>query len=152
MLIEINGKYIYNLMLDGVVVYVGQTTNITHRLFSHKNDKGKIYDSVKLFLISEDQCLSTAEFAQIIKHKPKLNKTLPSLSYAVYRQRVDKISECIKDVGLDVTDFYDTNNPDMTKELNGKTYSLWAKKGFEDEFQQLQDMCNGLEDRLNEKT
>ena len=37
----------------------------------------------------------------------------------------------------------------MLIEINGKTYSLWAKKGFEDEFQQLEDMCNGLEDRLS---
>jgi hypothetical protein len=142
MIIEINSKYIYNLILDGVVVYVGQTTNIINRIFSHKADKGKIYDSVRLYPLSDDECLSTAEFIQIVKHTPILNKTLPSLSYVVYRQRVDKISECIKDIGLDVNDFYDTNKPDMTQTLNGHDYHLWAKKGFEDKFTQLEDRLN----------
>jgi hypothetical protein len=148
MIIDNNGRYVYYLILEGTVVYVGQTTNVIQRIFTHKSDKGKTYDSFMLLPISSDMGLLESEFIEIVKHKPKLNKALPVLSCAVYEQRVKQISACIKDVGLLPSDFYDENNPDMIISMNGKDYKLWAKKGFESQFKQLEDMCNGLEGKL----
>jgi len=147
MIIDNKGRYIYYLILDGTVVYIGQTTNVTQRIFTHKSDKGKIYDSFKLLSVSSDMGLSESEFIEIVKHKPVLNKSLPNLSFAVYEQRVKQISDCIKDVGLDAGDFYNKDKPDMSIDLNGKVYRLWAKKGFESQFERL--LCsidNGLPD------
>ena len=145
MIIDNNGRYVYYLILDGAVVYVGQTTNVIQRMFTHKSDKGKIYDSFMLLPVSGDMGLLESEFIEIVKHKPILNKTLPALPFAVYEQRVKQISTCIKDVGLTPSDFYDENNPDMVISMNGKDYKLWAKKGFESQFKQLECICNGLE-------
>ena len=62
MIIDNNGRYVYYLILDGTVVYVGQTTNVTQRMFTHKSDKGKIYDSFMLLPVSGDMGLLESEF------------------------------------------------------------------------------------------
>jgi hypothetical protein len=145
---NVNGWYIYFLKDDGVIVYVGQTKTIIARMHSHKNDKDKSFDSIEFFEFTEGTDLSVEEFKSILKHQPKYNKQLPPLSFAVSKNRIEKINLCLEDSGI-AFEKYDENDPDLVCTLDGVTYKLWAKRGKEAQFFScLSGMCNGLESKL----
>ncbi len=78
-------SFIYFLVSDGEVVYVGQTRNGTARPFMHKYDKelDKVY-----ILTCEPEMLDDAEDKYIMKYKPKHNHLLNSnLYYSLSRTR-----------------------------------------------------------------
>lgn len=135
MRIKSNGFYVYKLISRGVVVYVGQTRTLVQRLFTHKSDKGKLYDEIELTEVNFEEDLSLEEFKLIMNLKPKYNKDLPLIPYSFRKSRVVDIISGLEDSGIDSKDYYDIDNPDLTIKLNGKTFELWAKKGFKKEFE-----------------
>lgn len=62
---------IYLLYQQNVVIYVGQTTNLLHRIKEHRR---KQYDKVMVVWCAESQ-MDILEGYYIDKYKPKLNKT-----------------------------------------------------------------------------
>ena len=68
------GSCVYCLYLDGNVVYVGQTINLTTRLTNHKASRD--FDSFSFFSCSIDD-LDTLEAIKIVELSPPENKTLP---------------------------------------------------------------------------
>ena len=81
--IPVNYKnFIYFLLKDGIVVYVGQTTQGLIRPFTHKD---KDYDEMKIILCDEKE-LDIIEGKYIAKYKPIYNKAISS-SYRLYRAR-----------------------------------------------------------------
>lgn len=64
---------IYHLVKDNEVVYVGQTTNLLQRLAAHIRDKQ--FDAVNYREVPFDD-LDAEEFADIIKHQPRLNSPI----------------------------------------------------------------------------
>ena len=84
---------IYYLMDDGVVIYVGQSTNIRSRLSIHFNNR--IFDDfVSIPCAALD--LPSMEAMHIILHKPKLNRELPITgSYITKRNALSHIRTSI---------------------------------------------------------
>ena len=70
------GGRVYFLMLDGVVIYVGQTMHLTERITCHVND-GKVFDEVSSFEV--DEHLLIVEAFNIRHHQPELNICRPSV-------------------------------------------------------------------------
>jgi excinuclease UvrABC nuclease subunit len=71
---------IYKLYSGGVCVYVGQSKCIRNRVSSHIYNGKVRFDAVD-YLECDESELSVIEATEIIKLKPKYNKTIPS-SYA----------------------------------------------------------------------
>jgi len=132
MRINLNKQHIYFLIKSGKIVYVGQSRSIIQRIFTHSSEKCKSYDSVEIYEHEGD--LDLEEFKQIAKHKPKLNKSMPALDFALRTSRVNEIEKCLLDAGINPKEYYDTQRPDFSIKLNDKYYHLWAKKGLEDKF------------------
>ena len=64
--------YIYFLLVEAKIIYIGQTTNLLSRIASHQKDK--IFDHIACFKTSKNDLL-TIETVNIQFHKPKLNKS-----------------------------------------------------------------------------
>lgn len=81
--------FIYFLLKDNVVVYVGQTKQGLIRPLIHKD---KDFDTIKIIYCSEKE-LDNFEDKYITKYKPKYNKTVnQATNYSLYRAR-NKIRE-----------------------------------------------------------
>jgi len=79
-----NKIFVYFLLYNGEVVYVGQTKNGLSRPFSHKN---KIFDEVKIIYCNEED-LDAIEKKYILKYSGKYNKELSYMvSYTMTRVR-----------------------------------------------------------------
>ena len=87
------GNYIYFLLKDNVVVYVGQTTQGVQRIFAHCNDK--VFDSFNMIECSKKK-LDETEAYYITKFNPKYNIQLPnndtylSINQIKNNYRIDK--------------------------------------------------------------
>lgn len=64
---------VYVLCLEGDIIYIGQSTNVTARLREHRR-KGKVFDCVYVRYCAEAE-LDRIEVSMIRKHKPKNNIT-----------------------------------------------------------------------------
>jgi len=69
------GNYIYFLLKDNQVVYVGQTKKGVKRIFEHCSDK--VFDSYTMIECSVSK-LNETEAYYITKFNPKYNKLLPN--------------------------------------------------------------------------
>lgn len=69
-----NIGFIYFLIKQKEIVYVGQTINLLNRIKSHKKEKD--FDSYA-FVEVDEYDLDEMELAYIIEFKPELNKNLP---------------------------------------------------------------------------
>lgn len=67
--------FIYHLILDGKIVYVGRTTNLKSRLAAH-HAFGKKFDSARFYHVPADNA-GNAEASDIMTIKPPLNKSIP---------------------------------------------------------------------------
>lgn len=81
--------FIYFLIKEREVVYVGKTTKGILRPLSHTN---KIYDEIKIIYCEEDE-LDTLENKYIIKYKPIYNKEINHNELYSLNQIVLKIKE-----------------------------------------------------------
>ena len=85
---KLSEYYVYVLVNNGSVVYVGQTSNIETRLLAH--EKTKEFDSY--FSIECDRkYLSAFEAELIVKLNPILNSTLPSQVKYITKSGASKI-------------------------------------------------------------
>ena len=66
------GCFIYALIHEGEIVYIGQTRDIDKRMFSHKNDKGKVFDSYYVEAV-DSSCIDEVETFLIFVNSPKYN-------------------------------------------------------------------------------
>lgn len=132
MIIKNDQYFVYKLLQDRKVVYVGQSTNIFSRIYQHQMDKSKVFDSVETI-----ECLKCnideMEFAYICRFSPKLNKDLPTIPYSVRDTAAKSYNKCISNNVVAEVGF-DLKSPDFRVTLGGKAYGLWAKKGEEEEF------------------
>lgn len=80
-------SFIYFLIQDGIVVYVGQTKNGLIRPFSHQNKK---YNELRIILTDEEK-LDLVEDEYILKYMPIYNKKVNTM-YNMKTAR-DKIRE-----------------------------------------------------------
>lgn len=76
LIFNLEPKYllVYQLLLDGEIVYVGKTNNIHNRLFSHSKDKA--FDKVLLAKCEDELSQSMLENTLIELIRPPLNKSL----------------------------------------------------------------------------
>lgn len=80
---------IYVLLLDGVIVYVGQTVNLPARLAQHA--KNKEFDAHWSTQVAREE-MSSAEAAHIVALNPRLNSTLPpNMEYMLHPAAVSLI-------------------------------------------------------------
>ena len=68
-------KFIYFLIMDKVVVYIGQTTSLELRISKHNND-GKKFEDFNYIECHPDEA-NQLEAENIVKYNPKYNFTLP---------------------------------------------------------------------------
>lgn len=65
---------IYKLFNKGDLVYIGSTINLNNRAKDHRN-AGKVFDEVKIALVSEKEKLILENYL-ILQEQPPLNKTV----------------------------------------------------------------------------
>ena len=70
----IEKKFIYFLKMDGVVVYIGQSSSLESRLRKHSRDK-QFDDFDYIECLPEDA--NNLEAENIVRHNPKYNWNLP---------------------------------------------------------------------------
>ena len=124
--------FVYKLLEDNEVVYVGQTSNIFSRIYQHQIDKNKEFNSVEVIECAKHD-VDEMEFAYICRFSPKLNKDLPTVSYSVRDTAAKAYNRCISN-NIVAERGFDLKTPDFKVTLGGKAYGLWAKKGEEGEF------------------
>lgn len=79
--IEVN-SYVYFLLFENKVIYIGQTTDILMRISTHKKDK--TFDQIACFIIPQSDLL-TIETMNIQYYKPKLNKSFINFNLELFR-------------------------------------------------------------------
>lgn len=128
---------IYFLLLDGVVVYVGQSTNYLARIAQHKQEKTKNFNSFKVCELPYGADVNFAEFVEIANRKPVYNCSLPALDFLLTASDIKKMCE-------ETQRTFDLENPDYRILMPKAVYSYWKMGGFESMYSEL-DMCRGLE-------
>ncbi len=145
------GRFIYYLVNDGVVVYVGQTSNLPSRAVGHQSSS-KSFDKVTFLKIAEGVDLNDAEFIQILTHKPKYNCSLPESSMFVGKTTISSLQ--LKESRISGTECccgYDLENPDVIVTINGKSRELWVDRtirNYECRKHQIINFVNKLIDEL----
>jgi len=64
--------FIYALFLNGGVIYIGRTKNITNRLYTHKREK--TFDEIAFFCVFSPVEANRVERELIKKYEPYYNK------------------------------------------------------------------------------
>lgn len=117
-------NYVYFLLSQGVVVYVGKTTNINQRILSHISKGEKSFDDVRFIVCASPVEAEQREVANIIHHDPVYNGPMLDLRLTGLRamegmvKQLDKkprrkpLREKIKLIG----------NPDDWVEFRGALY------------------------------
>ena len=118
--------FIYYLIKNNEVVYIGQTVSLEPRIAKHKRDKD--FDEVRFVGVSAAVSLNDAEFSQIITHKPALNITLPEVSYLVSAAHVTRVIAKENKLDEEVGTGYSLGNPDISIDLNGNVRSYWVNR------------------------
>lgn len=80
--------FVYLLLLNDEVVYVGQTTQGLARPFSHINSKE--FDEVRV-IGCQTESLNMVEAAMIAYHKPYYNNSIPGNSILVGKETLKKM-------------------------------------------------------------
>ncbi len=123
----VNG-FIYHLLCDGVVVYVGQTksqSGVFTRASTHTTN-GKCFDSIKSYAV-HDFDINERETDDIIRLNPKYNKVISSSKNYIKKQSaLDKIASAIK-------------SKSSINKLNGCVY--YDTKTIEKIIKLITDMC-----------
>jgi len=78
---DLIGVYIYKLISNDNIVYIGQTSQLKKRIQNHI--KYKEFDRIEVELTTKDLA-SNREAELIIKHKPMYNKSLPANSSFIH--------------------------------------------------------------------
>lgn len=115
---QYGNSFIYFLIKDNDVVYVGQTRNGLYRPFSHHD---KDFDEVRIIICEESE-LDEAEDAMIKKYTPKYNRQMnPNINISLKRIRdkirvrfgpssykITELRKTLKKLGIEAkTDIYD---------------------------------------------
>lgn len=113
---------IYKLFYKGDLVYIGSTINLSNRAKDHKNS-GKVFDEVKIALVSEKDKLKLENYL-ILEEQPPLNKSVD-------------LGLAKKWKGIIPT----FKNPlDINATLIPSTYLEYDKRGYKDKFY----LCKGI--------
>ncbi len=126
---------IYFLLLDGAVVYVGQSSNWPARIGQHKANKSKNFDSFKVCELPYGANVNFSEFYEIAKRKPIYNLSMPCLDFLL---TLSDITELNKDSNV-----IDVDSPDYTVLMPNRVLKYWKMGGF-DSYYKLLDECEGI--------
>ena len=121
---------VYELFLDGELVYVGQSTELPNRILTHLKSGGVNFDSFDVTFCNEDE-LNDIEATYIIERQPKKNKSVPPNAVYVSEASINKqIYDYIKSKieGLDTV--YTTN-------LGKTSRSRYVKRPSQDYIRQI---------------
>lgn len=69
---QVQRYHVYKLLLDNVVVYVGQSTKPLNRVYAHSKDKN--FSSVQIATLGDKSSALQFEAMEIDRYKPKYNK------------------------------------------------------------------------------
>jgi uncharacterized secreted protein with C-terminal beta-propeller domain len=120
--------FIYHLISNGVVVYVGQTATqggVFTRASTHTTN-GKVFDAIESYSV-HDVDVDEQETSDIMRLNPKYNKVISSSKNYIKKQSaMDKISSAIKEKS-------------SVNKLNGNVY--YDTKTIEKIIKLITDMC-----------
>ena len=133
-----NKCFIYFLIKDEVVVYVGQTQKGLIRPFAHQYDKE--YDEIKI-IYCEQKELDMLEDKYIKKYQPIYNKTVNlAMNYSLHRAR-DKIRKMFNN-----NCFY---LPELKKIIKKLNINIYQNNGISyitiDDFEKIIKHIKGVE-------
>lgn len=116
--ININGKHVYYLLDGDEVVYVGISSNVMHRIGTHKSSKDKYFDSFMVVEIPDDEDIELIEFFEITKFQPKYNSSQVSGNIGFkrlesYRRDVSLGEPNLTQLKKAVTRYYDGLPPSI---------------------------------------
>lgn len=132
-----NSHYIYFLMFEGKIVYVGQSVNYLFRIAQHKKEGVKIFDSFKVCNLPLIVDIDFVEFCEIADRKPVYNTSLPGLDFLLTISDIKKLS-------IESQECFDLGTPDYSIVMPKRTFNYWKMAGFKAYYKAL-DMCRGLE-------
>ncbi len=128
---------IYFLMLDEVVVYVGQSVNYVARIGQHKAEGVKNFNGFKVCELPHGVDVNFVEFCEIADRKPIYNSNLPCLDFLLTAADINKLDD--RSQGE-----FDIDSPDYKILMPSRIFCYWKMGGFTSYYTQL-DMCRGLE-------
>ena len=133
--------YIYYLIRNDIVVYVGKSKNYIQRMWTHQKDETKDFNYFCLANPDESLTPSECEFIEIAKYLPIYNKVMPSVDFvARLSQMTGGGSEGVRSAfGED----FDLSEPDFLFPLGGNIRKFWARSGYEYQNKLLLAAING---------
>lgn len=153
-----SGRFIYYIMMDKEVIYIGKTINISSRILDHFSCMRNQFNNVKIFSVSDEASMNDAEFIQILTYKPKRNLTLPRPSFFIIRSQLDKmISNDLLLGKTNTIDCYNIDQPDYIFTLNKRKFHYWLhiekqeiKNRLDDLFKKIVALTSEKESDLGE--
>jgi hypothetical protein len=127
---------IYFLLLDGVVVYVGQSSNWPARIGQHKANKSKNFDSFKVCELPYGANVDFSEFYEIAKRRPIYNLSMPYLDFLLTLSDVTELNKSNKEL-------IDLDSPDYIVLMPNRVLKYWKMGGF-DSYYKLLDECDHI--------
>ena len=146
--INLDGRFIYYIIKDDEVIYIGQTTSLTARITNHKTSFD--FDEFRVAEVSDSVRLDDIEFMQIIEHRPRHNLGLPTPSFLICKTTLSRmIDKEIQAVGCNNL-AYNINSPDFTFEIGDKEIKYWidrSVKNYNDNHVMLIRLISELENK-----
>lgn len=126
-------RYIYYLVDDGVIVYIGQSASLLSRLGSHLSSNEKKFDSIRVVEVPKGIFLNDAEFIQILINKPKYNGALPTPSFLITKTELNRKIRADNEWGIvGLADLCDPENSEYAIEFSGRIYRYWFNRDLID--------------------
>ena len=130
---------VYRLLLDGLVVYVGSTTNPSARIYQH-SFSDKEFDSVSYDLFDSYEDLPKHESSQIVKYNPKLNISIPANNKTILLARaVDKFNREMYSTLRELPFVFSRKGSDYISTEDLKTLITDVKKSALDSLEKIQN-------------
>ena len=146
--INFDGRFIYYIIKDYKVIYIGQTTSLAARMVNHKISFD--FDQFRVAEVDSTVRLDDIEFMQIIEHRPEYNLDLPTPSFLICKTTLLKmIARDVEAYGFSDLE-YNLKKPDFTFEIGIKTMKYWIDRSVDDH-NDCHSMLNRLIDELENK-
>ncbi len=108
-----DGSYVYHIIHNGELVYIGSTTSVKKRMEAHF----RYFGDVKIKLLKQDEGvdIQNAEAMEIVKFNPLYNKCLPPNYYFISESGLKSL------IGPSCFNY---DNSDFTLKSNGNRYYI----------------------------
>lgn len=138
--VRLHGIYIYYLLDNSQIVYIGKTRSLSLRMATHVSKSIKIFDSYKIIEVPDKLDPDECEFFQILKYKPIYNKVLPNVNFLTSKKKaIDHCQTAWENGKLPI---FNISKPDYVIELHSTNTPRWKTPNFDDKHKLLDDLID----------